>query len=129
MNRKYNVPIDFTAYSTWHSQHIAQSPIGNDNPPHPPSDCQVSTAPASQSPTSTAVSDKQAAPYPLSFNHVVDLITSGEPIPGIKEVPDTVLEGQASNTTKLARKKPWEKSNDDESINLANVVVAGSQDR
>ena len=51
-----------------------------------------------------------AAPYPISFSHIVELITSGGPIPGIKEVPDTVLEGQASLPTTVKRRKPWEKS-------------------
>lgn len=67
-------------------------------------------------PTSTAPTapDGEAALYPLSFNHIVELITSGQPIPGIKDVPDIVLEGQASQTMKAKRKKPWEKSLGDE---------------
>ena len=40
---------------------------------------------------------------------MVELITTGQPIPGIKEIPDTVLEGQASRSTPVKRKKPWEK--------------------
>ncbi len=40
---------------------------------------------------------------------MVELITTGQPIPGIKEIPDTVLEGQASQATPVKRKKPWEK--------------------
>jgi len=49
------------------------------------------------------------APYPLSFNHIVELITTGQPIPGIKDIPNTVLEGQASQPVQAKRKKPWEK--------------------
>lgn len=49
------------------------------------------------------------APYPTSVSQIVEMITSGEPIPGIREVPDTVLEGQASQPTATNRKKPWEK--------------------
>lgn len=45
----------------------------------------------------------------MSFNHIVELITNGHPVPGIKEIPDTVLEGQGSQASKLKRKKPWEK--------------------
>ena len=55
-----------------------------------------------------------AAPYPSSFNHIVELITSGAPIPGIKEIPDTILEGQASEPTKVTRRKPWEKASQEE---------------
>ena len=58
---------------------------------------------------STARDSEPPAPYPTSFSQIVELITSGEPIPGIKEVPDTVLEGQASQPTTAKRKKPWEK--------------------
>ena len=50
-----------------------------------------------------------SAPYSTSFNHIVELISSGQPIPGIKEIPDTVLEGQATQAAKPQRKKPWEK--------------------
>jgi hypothetical protein len=45
----------------------------------------------------------------MSFNHIVELITTGQPIPGIKEIPDTVLEGQKSEAITTRRKKPWEK--------------------
>lgn len=50
------------------------------------------------------------APYPTSFSAIVELISSGKPIQGIKEIPKTVLEGQGSLVTvKTPRKKPWEK--------------------
>ena len=55
--------------------------------------------------------DEAIAPYPTSFSQIVQLITSGDPIPGIKEVPDTVLRGQASRPMNPKRRKPWE--NDD----------------
>ena len=51
------------------------------------------------------------APYPTSFSQIVELITSGHPIPGIKEVPNIVLEGQASQMMTARREKPWEKDN------------------
>ena len=49
------------------------------------------------------------APYPTSFSQIVELITTGQPVPGIKDIPDTILEGQASQVTSAKRKKPWEK--------------------
>lgn len=49
------------------------------------------------------------APYPTSFAHIVELITSGQPVPGIKEIPSTVLTGQGTEPAKARRKKPWEK--------------------
>ncbi|KAI5818893.1 hypothetical protein BZA77DRAFT_305260 [Pyronema omphalodes] len=48
------------------------------------------------------------APYPKSFAEMVELITLGKPIPGIKEIPDTVLD-EPENPGVQRRKKPWEK--------------------
>jgi len=50
-----------------------------------------------------------SAPYPTSFSQMVDLITTGQPIPGLKEVPDTLLTGQESQPSTAKRKKPWER--------------------
>lgn len=49
------------------------------------------------------------APYPTSFAQIVELITSGQPVPGIKEIAPTVLTGQGTEAVKAKRKKPWEK--------------------
>ena len=72
---------------------------------------------ASTQPVAAAPSDSGAAsqapsadaPYPTSFAHIVDLITKGEPVPGVKDIPDTVLEGKESRSTTARRKKPWER--------------------
>ncbi|RAL07320.1 DUF5572 domain-containing protein [Aspergillus homomorphus CBS 101889] len=57
----------------------------------------------------------QAEPaYPSSFAHIVELITTGQPIPGIQQVPDTVLSGQDTPSTKSKRRKPWEQENGEE---------------
>lgn len=49
------------------------------------------------------------APKPASFADICGMIAEGKPIPGIKDIPDTVLEGQASESQTAKRKKPWEK--------------------
>lgn len=61
-------------------------------------------APASQ-PSSNAQPQ-----YPASFAEIVHLITTGQPIPGIREIPDTVLTGHATQSQKSQRRKPWEKA-------------------
>lgn len=113
--RKNNIPIDFNAYHTWRSQQSSSLANGmsviasasdpfimNNSPPRPES--------TSRNFTDTSPGDVEPpAPYPTSFSQLVELITSGELIPGIKEVPNTVLEGQASQPTTAKRKKPWEK--------------------
>jgi len=45
----------------------------------------------------------------LSFDELADLITNGRPIPGIKQIPDT-LNSEPPSASKITtpRKKPWE---------------------
>jgi len=47
-------------------------------------------------------------PYRKSFAEVVELITAGKPIPGIKEIPDVVLEPPKEGSKVPVRRKPWE---------------------
>jgi hypothetical protein len=72
------------------------------------SDLPPSSEPGGIMPPPTTTSEPPA-PYPTSFAHIVELITSGKPVPGIKEIPPTVLEGQGTEASKPKRKKPWEK--------------------
>ena len=59
-------------------------------------------------PNSSTEAVAAEARYPTSFSQIVELITSGQPVPGIKDVPDTVLLGQESPAVIVKRKKPWE---------------------
>ncbi|KAL9050494.1 MAG: hypothetical protein Q9162_006601 [Coniocarpon cinnabarinum] len=55
-----------------------------------------------------------------SFQEVMEMIKEGKPIPGIKDVPDTVLEGQGTASTSVQRKKPWEATRfDDVDVDLS----------
>ncbi|SMR45881.1 unnamed protein product [Zymoseptoria tritici ST99CH_1E4] len=96
--RKAGTPVDFDGYKQWvesrNSQPAALSNGGQ------------SAATQSQ-PTDGGMGD---APKPASFAEICDLIAEGKPIPGIKDIPDTILEGQASEAQAEKRKKPWEKS-------------------
>jgi hypothetical protein len=67
------------------------------------------------------VSDKP--PNPTRFDEIVALITSGKPIPGIREIPPTVLSDQATKSTASKRRKPWEK----EEILAANEGTFGDR--
>ena len=53
--------------------------------------------------------EAEAEPPRLSYQEVVELIQSGKPIPGIKQIPDTVLDGQGTQSSQPRRRKPWEK--------------------
>ncbi|KAL8944960.1 MAG: hypothetical protein Q9216_000121 [Gyalolechia sp. 2 TL-2023] len=113
-SRKQNVPIDFNSYISWRStqdlppvtatsdpireESVTSKGQANGTPPETDSNASPSEQPGQPS-----------APYPPSFSQIVELITKGEPIPGIKEVPATLLTGQESAPTTAKRKKPWEK--------------------
>ncbi|GEQ66861.1 hypothetical protein JCM33374_g524 [Metschnikowia sp. JCM 33374] len=57
-----------------------------------------------------ANTDIPDAPYSSNYQELVDLIVSGKPVPGIKEIPDTVLSEQKSESRAEKRTKPWEKN-------------------
>lgn len=46
--------------------------------------------------------------YSYNYQELVELIIAGKEVPGIMQIPDTVLEGESSRHTSQARKKPWE---------------------
>ncbi|MCJ1391468.1 hypothetical protein MMC18_004332 [Xylographa bjoerkii] len=116
--RKHDMTIDFDAYKEWHARQGSTTQMKL-------SDAVIqSTAPREEQLSSSSdlnnseklniESADHPAPYPLSFNHIVDLITSGQPVPGVKEIPDTVLDGQASQGVRPKRRKPWETASSDE---------------
>lgn len=79
----------------------------------------ISSAPETVTQTQASAPAAQAAsdeppPYPNSFAAIVDLITRNIPVPGIEEIPTTVLEHGSSKVDKTPRRrKPWEKDDDD----------------
>ncbi|KAK4698760.1 hypothetical protein P7C70_g7508, partial [Phenoliferia sp. Uapishka_3] len=46
----------------------------------------------------------------MSFAHLAALIASGAPIPGIKDIPDNIAEGEPSVSKIEVKRKPWEKA-------------------
>ncbi|KXN70217.1 hypothetical protein CONCODRAFT_70856 [Conidiobolus coronatus NRRL 28638] len=44
----------------------------------------------------------------LSLKEITDLISSGQPIPGIKTIPLKINEEEPKSSTLTPRKKPWE---------------------
>ncbi|KAK8247018.1 hypothetical protein HDK90DRAFT_461806 [Phyllosticta capitalensis] len=135
--RKFNIPVDFDAYKAYRASIPTPSPVdavttnglatpttssstsaspqpqSQSQPPAPtsasPAPPQTQTAPSSSAAAPASSNSPDDAPYPTSFAHIVELITTGQPIPGIKEIPDTVLEGQGTAPTASRRRKPWER--------------------
>lgn len=103
--RQAGVPVDFDGYKAWveggHGHRQSQN--GTE---------QVGTT-RLDDPVSfqgdQAADGLGDAPKPASFAEICELIAEGKPIPGIKDIPDTILEGQASESQQEKRKKPWEK--------------------
>lgn len=108
--RKYNVNIDFDSYKAYRDSRPHTQP-----PNAPTNGAQAETSfTAAEStggilPAASSNANEPPAPYPTSFAHIVELVTTGQPIPGIKDIPNTILTGQGTDAVKAKRRKPWEK--------------------
>lgn len=101
--RKAGSPVDFEGYKRW-----VEGQRGNCSTNGHAPDEDVVLQPAEQQ--SAGDNGMASAPKPASFAEICEMIAEGKPIPGIKDIPDTILEGQASETQKEKRRKPWEKA-------------------
>ncbi|TID20105.1 hypothetical protein E6O75_ATG07565 [Venturia nashicola] len=120
--RKFNKAVDFDAYKSYlqtHQQAPSSSPTDHTssepatttsrvNPFPEPTSLPAWTALAATNPPPVTASQVPEGPK-LNYQEIVDLIQSGKPIPGIKDIPDTVLAGQGTSATQARRAKPWEK--------------------
>ncbi|KAI5854074.1 hypothetical protein GGS23DRAFT_501799 [Durotheca rogersii] len=57
-----------------------------------------------------ATTDPGKEPYPKKFEEIVEFLQTGKPIPGIRQIPDTVVEDPTITTRGrlTAPPKPWE---------------------
>lgn len=128
-NRQHNTSVDPTAYGAWRQKQnpLNMSPLLPDNSLQSSgnvSNGEISSMSNNDNVSSTSTALNQHAtsasetahpsgevPQPASFAEIVALIQSGEPIPGIRDIPDTVLTGQGSESTQPPRRKPWERNN------------------
>ena len=90
-------------------------PAQPDRPSAPTPSTAAAATTSQQSQTTSSQSADPPPPYPTSFAEIVDLITQNKPIPGIEEIPTTVLElGSSKQDRTSRRRKPWEKDDDQE---------------
>lgn len=103
--RKSGTPVDFDGYKQW----TENQPQANGG--HIPYDPLIEGQALQQTEGSAegGMGGMATAPKPASFAEICALIQEGKPIPGIKDIPDTILEGQASDASVQKRRKPWEK--------------------
>ncbi|KAE9963946.1 hypothetical protein BLS_003102 [Venturia inaequalis] len=122
--RKFNKTVDFDAYKSHlraqQQSQVASAPASDLTPSRPaatasrsnpfpePTSLPAWTALAATDPPPVTASQVPEGPK-LNYQEIVDLIQSGKPIPGIKDIPDTVLAGQGTSATQSRRAKPWEK--------------------
>jgi hypothetical protein len=114
--------LDFKNYKNWLIEHgliattetpAASSITEDSNAAVATSSIQSTSAP----PQEERKESKDAEPaYPSSFAHIVELITNNQPIPGIEEIPDTVLAGHDEPSKAAKRRKPWEKDVEVEAV-------------
>lgn len=121
--RRNNLPpINPAEYQQWLSQNSTNTHAASEAalPSHPtqPHPAAAAAAPPTIATTTTTTTNstssdqqQQQPPYPTSFAAIVDLITRNVPVPGIEEIPDTVLEHGSSKVDHTPRRrKPWESS-------------------
>lgn len=106
--RKAGTPVDFDGYQQW-VETLRGNAATNGTRPVPSEHLPVEDIQKVES-GGGGVGGMADAPKPASFAEICEMIAEGKPIPGIKDIPDTILEGQASESTTGKRKKPWEKN-------------------
>ncbi|KAL2817219.1 hypothetical protein BDW59DRAFT_166033 [Aspergillus cavernicola] len=105
-------PVNVAAYKAWLEARpisdgpAAQTPMTELREPKPSAKF-LPLLPGDTVQQSNSTSQEPA--YPTSFAHIVELITTGQSIPGIQQIPDTLLTGQGASSAKPKRRKPWEK--------------------
>jgi hypothetical protein len=126
LRRKTGKEVDLEAYTSWKGSREAKGKA----PAHAsPDDTMAAGAVAKEAPiftepqseieksiasttvlSTTAGGDDSDAK--LSYQQIVEMIRDGkeDDLPGIKDIPNTVLEGQGTASTQAQRRKPWEKA-------------------
>ncbi|KAG0243113.1 hypothetical protein BGW41_002975 [Actinomortierella wolfii] len=109
--------FDLNEYKAWKSSR--QAPSGQDS----------TVAPTSAPSQSTATPSSAEPTYPKSFQEICELIASGKPIPGIRQIPNNLAEGTPSEAKMAPRRKPWEKAvNEKSQDEQANQATGSSSD-
>lgn len=137
-SRKTALNIDIASYKAWKARQTSPSVCV-------PSNLASASATAEQFPTVTThdeviasdpstirsganATTSSQADYPASFDEIIELIRTGKPIPGIKEIPNTVLAGQGTQARQNRRPKPWERAGEpDQELGGTSKFVNGKE--
>lgn len=112
MSRMFNIPIDLEGYKDWRKRQEASQlvPLSAQAIQLQPQNGRNNVEGAHGSNGETADASGLEPQYPTSFQDIIELIQSGKSIPGIRDIPDTVLVDQGTQARQGRRQKPWEKS-------------------
>ncbi|KAM3513697.1 hypothetical protein MY11210_002606 [Beauveria gryllotalpidicola] len=137
-SQRVGVGIDFAAYQAWLAAHPDHAPpsilppeylTGSSNgasPVSPVLDWQKAAPKAElyvdRAAAAAAAGDQPA--YPMAFAEMIKLLQEGKEVPGIRQIPNTVIRDPAVKPVgaRTAPRKPWEKSDptpSDDSYRLA----------
>jgi hypothetical protein len=106
-------PIDPPAFEQWraHKMRInstASASEDNQNPIDPSRPWFMQAA--AHHITETTASDENIESKGPSFDEIVELISTGKPVPGIRQIPEKLsLEAPSTSSSPAPPKKPWEK--------------------
>jgi hypothetical protein len=110
--------VDFAGYKNWRSSTLPSgASASTSKTPYQGEESSQESSLASAisnskvvSSTSVPITDGDENRPSFTYADIVDMIKNNKTIEGIKDIPDTVLEGQGTQSTKSTRRKPWEKN-------------------
>ena len=113
MTIRRNGPFEPTAYEQWKSK-ISQSTDSTENPSNNSESSPDPSRPwfeqtANQNMPVSMAPDAENESKGLSFDEIVELIATGKPVPGIRQIPDQLSTDPPSTSSSPTPKKPWEK--------------------
>ncbi|KAG0202729.1 hypothetical protein BGX28_004863 [Mortierella sp. GBA30] len=120
-NANFVQNFDYNEYQAWRAHKLAESASGSsvegvvrkeDKHDIPSPSDKADNLPSSGS---TAVTGSDPS-YPKSFQEICELIASGKPIPGIRQIPNSLAEGTPSEAKMAPKPKPWEKKTTEASV-------------
>jgi hypothetical protein len=114
--RKFNKQVDFEAYKIYTQLQSANSLQ------------QPQAQSISQIPQEEEEEGEEGDVPRLSREELIEYIQSGKTVPGIKDIPDTILAGQGTQSIATRRRKPWEKDISSEStVDVSSESIEADQ--
>ncbi|KAF9093588.1 hypothetical protein BGX27_001585 [Mortierella sp. AM989] len=119
-------PFDYSQYKAWLAQKSAASGSVGSVVAHKETENNVATTEGSQTLTCPETSSEPAADpsYPKSFQEICELIAAGKPIPGIRQIPNSLAEGTPSEAKLAPKLKPWEQKKAAAAVTTSSVETA-----